>query len=228
MTKLYLAGKKIRLYFHTDLDGAIGANLIYLFSGAKIVKFVPSPFSEYRGKLDKTHGILNVFVDCRSANRDEDIRIDHHLSGEDEAYLKREGIFLWPNYQSVVSLIVHLLGIKINKQIIDELDKADSGKQCIFSKFDMGSHTINKILIDPGLKKEDYQNFEQFEDKIINWMEKGFAIEDLKDTPKGYEKKLEKKFGVIIEDIKKTGVNLIKIVHTPTHSSFLRLCRKTF
>ncbi len=217
MSKIELKGKKIRLFFHTDLDGVISTNLIQLFSGATIVQYVPCSYSEYRGNLDKSNpAILNVFVDCRSANRDEDIRIDHHASGEEATYLKREGILLQPNYRSAVSLVAHNFSIHIPKQILEEMDKADSGEPNIFSKFIFGDKTMYKILFRPGLKSDDYRDYEQFKDKLLGFMVRGFAIEDIQDTPKGYERKMEKRFKVVVEEIKRPGAPLIKLVHSPT------------
>ncbi len=216
--KNILRNKKIRLFFHTDLDGTISANLIQLFSGADIVKFVPCPFQNFP-KSEKPEGIdLDVFVDCRSRNRDEDVRIDHHMSGEDEEYLKRENIIVDPSYKSAVSLVAHYLGIKINKQVLEEMDKADSGQKNVFSKFKMDNHTIHKILINDThkFKPRDYEDYEIFKDKLLNFMERGFAIEDLGDTPTGYEEKMEIEYKVVVEDIKKEGKPLIKVIHSPT------------
>lgn len=218
MSKLRIKGKAIRLFFHMDLDGVISANLIQLFSGAKIVQSIPCSHSEYRGNLDKSNPeILNVFVDCRSTNRDEDIRIDHHAAGEDAAYLKRESIILDSGYKSAVSLVAHHLGCHVDKQILQEMDRADSGQPNVFSKFIFGDKTMYEILHSPGLHPDDYKNYEQFKDKLLGFMVKGFAIEDLKDTPEGYERKMEAKFKVVVEDIKKRNAPLIKLVHSPTH-----------
>ncbi|MBT3297632.1 hypothetical protein HN385_01810 [archaeon] len=217
--KKILKNKKIRLFFHTDLDGTISANLIQLFSGAKIIKFVPCPFQNFP-KSEKPKGIdLDVFVDCRSRNKDEDVRIDHHSSGEDEEYLKREGIILDPSYKSAVSLVAHYLGIKINRQVLDEMDKADSGQKNVFSKFTMDNHTIHKILVNDShrFKSSDYLDYEIFKDKLLSFMEKGFAIENLGDTPEGYEEKMKINYRIVVEDIIKEGKPLVKLVHSPTH-----------
>lgn len=215
MAKINLNGKKIRLFFHTDLDGVISASLIKLFSGAKIIKYVPCPFQNYPKPEKMANDISDVFVDCRSKNRDEDIRIDHHASGEEVSYLEREGIMLDVGFKSAVSLVAHYLGVAINKQILEEMDKSDSGVENIFTKFTMDDLTIHKIIFNPGMNVSDYDNYEQFKDKLLGFMVKGFAIEDLKDTPKGYEQKLEAKFRVVVEDIKKKNAPLIKLVHSP-------------
>ncbi len=215
MKHVDLKGKKIRLFFHTDLDGTISANLIQLFSGAQVIRLVPCPYQNYQ-KPEKEDGLLDVFVDCRAKDRNEDIRIDHHSSGEDNAYLDREGIIVDTRFGSAVSLVAEYLGAKVDKQILEEMDKADSGKKNVFSKFIMGNRTLNSILVSLGITKEDYQNYEKFKDNLLSLMEKGFAIEDIEDTPKGYEQKLEKNFKIIVEDIKKPGKHLIKLVHSPT------------
>jgi len=218
MGKINLHGRNIRLFFHTDLDGTISASLILLFSGAHIVKFVACPFQNYPKPAKPSPEILDVFVDCRSRNRDEDIRIDHHASGEDAEYLKKEGIILDTNFKSAVSLVAHCLGINVNKQILQEMDNIDSKSgPTVFSRFAMDERTIHKILINPGFSTEEYQDYEKFKDKLLSFMVKGFAIEDLKDTPKGYEQKMEKRFKVVVEDIKKPSAPLIKLIHTPTH-----------
>ncbi|MBN2112327.1 hypothetical protein JW707_04495 [Candidatus Woesearchaeota archaeon] len=217
MGKINLRGKKIRLFFHTDLDGAISANLIQLFSGAHIVSFVPCPFQNYP-KPDKTSpDVLDVFVDCRSRDRNEDVRIDHHASGEDEEYLKRKGVLLDVSFKSAVSLVAHYLGVSVDKQILEEMDKVDSGVKNVFSKFTQDEHTIHKILFSPALNESDYKNYEQFKDKLLGFMVKGFAVEDLTETPKGYEQKMEAKFRIVVEDIKKPNAPLIKLVHSPAH-----------
>jgi hypothetical protein len=214
MSKINLKNKKIRLFFHTDLDGVISANLIQLFSDAEIIEYVPCPYQNYP-KPPKINDVLDVFVDCRSRNRDEDVRIDHHASGEDSEYLKKDGILLDTSYKSAVSLVAHYLGINVNKQILEELDKSDSGEKNVFTKFVMNNQTLSKIIFQHAIKKEDYGHFEMFKDKLLSIMEKGFSIEDLNDTPKGYEQKIEKKFKVVFEDIKKSNHNLIKLIHSP-------------
>ena len=90
MKKVNLKGKKIRLFFDSDLDGTIAASLIKLFSGAKIVAFVPA-HANFPKPAKLKDDVLDVFVDCRSKNRDEDVRIDHHASGEDKEYLSEVG-----------------------------------------------------------------------------------------------------------------------------------------
>jgi hypothetical protein len=72
------------------------------------------------------------------------------------------------------------------------------------------------------LRKEHYQDYELFKDTLLSFMVKGFAIEEVRDTTKGYEQKLEKKYGVKIEDIKKPEAPLIKLVHTSTKEGFFR------
>jgi len=216
MKKINLKGKKIRLFFHTDMDGTVSASLIQLFSGAKIVKYVPCPFQNYPKPEKLSADVLDVFVDCRSREKNEDIRIDHHAGGEDKEYLDREGIVVDSKYKSAVSLVAHYLNIKVNKQILKEMDEKDSGHKNVFWYFKEDNHTIHKMLVSPGMKKSDYLNYETFKDKALGFMEKGFAIEDLKDTPKGYEQKLERKFKVVVEEIKKPGKPLIKLIHTPT------------
>jgi hypothetical protein len=223
MKRINLQGQKIRLFFHTDMDGTVAANLIQLHSGAKIVQLVPCQHSEYRGKLEREGGILNVFVDCRSTNRDEDVRIDHHESGEDKEYLARETVILEPSYKSAASLVAKVFNVKVEKQVLKELDKADSADPtCVFSRFIFGRNTMYKILSKPGLRDRHYQDYELFKDTILGFMEKGFAIEDIDDTPEGYEKKLEKKFKVVIEDIKKPDAPLVKFVHSPTTEGLFR------
>ncbi len=218
MGKINLAGKKIRLFFDQDLDGAVGASLISLFSGATVVKYIPA-FAGFPKPEKMASDILDVFVDCRARNRDEDIRIDHHGSNEEKSYLEREGILVDTSFSSAVSLVAKYLEIKVHPQILAELDKADSGKKNVFTKFMIGNETFHKILINPGLEPKDYDNYELFKDKILSFMEKGFAIEDLEDTPFGYEQQIRKKLKVVVEDVKKKRKPLIKLVHTPTTSS---------
>jgi hypothetical protein len=213
MKKINLNGQNIRLFFDRDLDGVVAASLIVHYSGANIVKLVPA-HAHYR-KPPKEEGILDVFVDCRSANRDEDIRIDHHASGEDKQYLEKEGIIVDPTFDSAVSLVAKFLRIKVNKKILNEMDKSDSGKKNTFSKFKFGNNTIHKLLLNPGLTKEDFNDFEIFKDKVLGFMERGFAVEDLKSLSK-YEQMLEIKYRVVIDEIKKSEQSpLVKFVHSP-------------
>jgi hypothetical protein len=220
MKKIDLVGKDIRLFFDKDLDGAIAASLIIHYSGANIVKMIPA--HAHFMKPDKIEGVLDVFVDCRSAHRDEDIRIDHHQSGETKKYLDKSGILVDASYDSAVSLVADFLGIKVNKRILSEMDKADSGRSNAFSKFKLGDKTFHHILIKPGILKEDFKNFEIFKDKLLGFMEKGFAVEDLKSLTK-YEQMLEVKYGVIIEEIKKSpDAPLVKLIHSPIRESIFR------
>jgi hypothetical protein len=220
MKKIDLNNKKIRLFFHDDLDGTISASIIQHYSGAIIVKYIPCSSQNIK-KPEKKLNVLDVFVDCRSRDKDENIRIDHHNSGEDNKYLKKDGIIVKTSYKSAVSLVVEVLNLNINKDIIKEMDKADSGKENIFSKFKFDKNTIYKILFNPGLKKNDFQNYENFKDKLLNFMIEGFAIEKIKDTPNKYEQKLERKYKIKIEDIKKQNKNLIKLIHNKTTQGFI-------
>jgi len=211
-----LAGKRIRLFFHTDLDGVIAADLIKLFSGANISELVPCPRQNFKKPPKKDSNVTDVFVDCRAQDKDEDIRIDHHAAGEDEAYLKKESIIVDAKYQSAVTLVADVLGIqdKVIKQVLDEMDKVDSGKPNIFAKFATDNTSFTKILFNPGFSAADYLDFEQFKDKLLGCMVKGFAIEDIKELS-AYEKEMVQKYKVIIEEIKKAGAPLVKFVHTP-------------
>ena len=213
MKRIQLQGQNIRLFFDRDLDGVVAASLIVHYSGANIVKLVPA-HAHYR-KPPKEEGILDVFVDCRSANRDEDIRIDHHASGEEKQYLEKEGILVDPSFDSAVSLVAKFLGIRVDNRILKEMDKSDSGKQNAFSKFKFGDKTIHHLLLKPGLSKDDFNDFEVFKDKVLGFMEKGFAVEDLKSLSK-YEQMLEVKYRIVIDEIKKSEESpLIKFVHSP-------------
>ena len=220
MKKIDLNGKDVRLFFDRDLDGVVAASLLIHYSGANIVKLVPA-HAHYR-KPPKNEGVLDVFVDCRSANRDEDVRIDHHSSGEDEEYLQKPGILVDPSFDSAVSLVAKFLGVKVNKHILNEMDKSDSGKENAFSKFKFGDKSIHHLLLNPGLSKEDLQDFEIFKDKVLGFMERGFAVEDLKSLSK-YEQMLEARYRVVIEEIKKSaGSPLIKFVHSPVREGIFR------
>tara|TARA_Y100000310_G_C20655540_1_gene801782 strand:+ start:839 stop:1882 length:1044 start_codon:yes stop_codon:yes gene_type:complete len=220
MKRINLQGQNIRLFFDRDLDGVVAASLIIHYSGANIVKLVPA-HAHYR-KPAKEEGVLDVFVDCRSANRDEDIRIDHHASGEEKEYLNREGILVDASFDSAVSLVAKFLGIKVNRRILQEMDKADSGKQNAFSKFKFGDNTIHHLMLKPGLSKDDFTNFEIFKDKVLGFMEKGFAVEDLRSLSK-YEQMLEVKYRVVIDEIKKLEQSpLVKFVHSPVKEGLFK------
>jgi len=223
MKSINLKGKKIRLFFHTDLDGTIAANLIQLFSGANIVEFMPCPYQSPPKPEKKDASVLDVFVDCRAKDFDEDIRIDHHSSGEDETYLAKEGIVVDGNFASAVSLVAKYLGIGVNPKILEEMDMMDSGQHAksVFGKFTMDDNTIHKIIFDPKISKEDYNDFEKFKDKLLNFMVRGFSIESINST-QGYEQELEGKYSVVIEDIKKENKPLTKLIHSPTKGGFFK------
>ena len=198
----------------------VAASLLIHYSGANIKQLLPA-----HAHFPKPHseaGILDVFVDCRSKNRDEDIRIDHHASGEEKGYLAREGILVDPSFSSAVSLVATFLGIKVDNHILLEMDKADSGKPNVFSKFQFGDRTIYKLLIKPGLTKEDFNDFEVFKDKVLGFMEKGFAVEDIRNL-NAYEQMLEVKYNVVIDEIKKSAESpLIKFIHSPVREGLFR------
>ena len=113
MKKLNLKGKHIRLYYHTDMDGTVAALLIKLFSGAVVVEYVPCPYQNFP-KKEKLPGVLDVFVDCRSKDRDEDIRIDHHGAGESKEYLAKKGIFVNTGFDSAVRWVAIVFGLNID------------------------------------------------------------------------------------------------------------------
>jgi len=210
-----LGGKRIRLFFHTDLDGTIAASLISLFSGATVERYMPCPMQN-APKPPKDHpDTLDVFVDCRSRDRDEDIRIDHHASNEPAEYLAKSTIIVDTRYESAVSLLNHYLGLSVHRWIIEEMDKYDSGKKNIFSALDEADDMIQQLLKSPGLEPDDYRIAERFKYKVMNAMAPGFRVEDITDATDDYERELELKYGVVIEDIKKEGKPLMKIVHTP-------------
>ena len=96
------------------------------------------------------------------------------------------------------------------------MDKADSGKENVFSKFKPGDHTIHKVLVNPGFKSDLYKDYAAFKDVLLGAMEKGWAVEKQVDTPEGYERGMEEKFKVVVEDIKQPEGHLIKLVHSPT------------
>ncbi|MBU1976014.1 MAG: hypothetical protein KKG59_06440 [Nanoarchaeota archaeon] len=213
MTRIDLQGKKIRLFFHSDLDGYISASLVQLFSGAIIMQYLPvGPQMPKPPKQDPD--VLDVFVDTMSKGRDEDVRIDHHYTGEDDAYLKRDGIVIDTNRKSCVSLVAECLGISaIDPKIVAALDASDSGQTGPFAKFKTNQETWKKILNigydEYGFEPEDYASFEVFSKKFSQYMEKGFDAGTLV-SQEAYKATLTRKFG--IEFV--TKGNLL-IIHSP-------------
>ena len=73
----------------------------------------------------------------------------------------------------------------------------------------------NFLLLKPGLSKDDFNDFEVFKDKVLGYMKKGFAVEDLRNLSK-YEQMLEVKYRIVIDEIKKSEQSpLVKFIHSP-------------
>lgn len=221
MAKLSLQGKKIRLYFHSDMDGTVAALLIKLFSGSEIIEFVPCPYQNFP-KKEPVSGVLDVFVDCRS-QKDfkkkpwdkqtwEDIRIDHHGAGEPKEYLAKEGIILKTNYDSAVRLVADVLGISIDKTILRQMDKADSGRVHAFFDFKLKDDTFINLIKNGAVK--DFKEWESFQRFVLSYMGEGIHVD--KDIDKnGKEQEMKQKYGIDILELKKTDRSpLIKIFYT--------------
>ncbi|MFC1774766.1 hypothetical protein ACFLZN_00440 [Nanoarchaeota archaeon] len=218
MTKINLKGKYIRLYYDSDLDGAITALLVKVFSGAKIVEYVPCSAGTQRKR--KLAGVTDVFVDCRPANADSDIiRIDHHFGDYDTGeYLKNENIIVVDS-PSAVRVAAIVFGAKINERILEEMDKVDAGKTHAFIRFTMLDDTLTKIVKN-GTKRhfEDWETFRAF---ILQHMGEGMDMPGLADESV-LEQLLQTKYGIKLEEIKKRGKPLVKILYTPVNG------KKTF
>ncbi|MCK4589344.1 MAG: hypothetical protein KAT77_02800 [Nanoarchaeota archaeon] len=216
--KKVLNKAKIRLYYHTDMDGTVAALLIKLFSGAEIVEFVPCPFQNFPRK-EPLKDSFDVFVDCRPKEQGKDIiRIDHHFAGESKEYLAVPSILVDTRFESAVTLVAIVFGLSFEEVFLRTMDKSDSGRKNAFSGFKFKDDTLNRVLNE--ITAEDLKDFAIFRDKVISFMEKGFAVEKVEDKSKK-EQELGVKYGLVIENIKKTPRSpLTKIFHTPTHEGF--------
>lgn len=218
MKKIDIRGKRVRIFFHTDLDGVVGAIMLKFFCGVDVVKLVPA-YPNYP-KPESLPGVLDVFVDCRARDKDEDIRIDHHTSKDDnKEYLEREGIIVEPKFKSIPSLIAKLFNLNINPKILKLTDDMDSGRKNILSTRKISNSTLYKLFFKPGLKISDFENYDTFLDKLYAAMPKGGVIhEEIKDLD-AHEKFLKKKFGVVFEEVPGKST---KIVYTPVKEGFFR------
>ncbi|MGV8172411.1 MAG: hypothetical protein ACP5OA_06995 [Candidatus Woesearchaeota archaeon] len=222
MKSIDLKGKSIRLYYHCDMDGTIAAALIKLFSDAKIVEYIPCPYQNFQ-KLEEKKGILDVFVDCRAKDRNEDIRIDHHGSGEKADYLQKENIIVDTRFDSAVRLVALVLNINskmtIDENILRQMDKVDSGRITIFADYKLKSDTFINVL--NNIAPKHFVDWEIFKEFILEYMEAGIHKENVEDK-NSREQILQEKYGLEIDDIKKTPHSpLTKIFYTPANDGHI-------
>jgi len=136
----------------------------------------------------KLEGVLDVFIDTRARLYNEDIRIDHHGSGEPKTYRNKRGIILEDSgkYASCVGLIRDvffdsLFNHPVDEKIIDEANKADAGdRTAVFSQFRPNVEVVKRIFQEKeyAITVDAVKDFNLF----ISKLERAFGVTKIERT----------------------------------------------